>query len=343
MAENQRLVTATMLTTPAALLLDRTTISRLLTVEDCITAVEACFAAHARGETLGPGLLHGEGINGEFHIKAGGIRVPGAFYACKVNGGFFRNRATNGLPNIQGLILLYDATTGQPLAVMESAEITIKRTGATTAVAARYLARNDARTVTIIGAGIQGAIQLASLTKVRPITRVHVWDVSAEKSAAFAAEQSAQLKVDVRPVTDLATATLASEIVVTCTPSHRWIVGHGMLSPGAFVAAVGADSPEKQEIEPELLATSSVVTDLTEQCQRVGDLHHAIAAGLMTAANVRGELGQVIIGRAPRRQNDREVIIFDATGTALQDVAAAGLVYQKALAAGGGVRFPFWG
>jgi alanine dehydrogenase len=108
--------------TPPALLLDRPTVASLLTLDDCIEAVQAAFAAHARGETLAPGLLHGDGVGGEYHIKAGGLRAPRAYYACKVNSSFFQNRA----------------------AVMESTEITIKRTGAATAVAARLLAKPSA-------------------------------------------------------------------------------------------------------------------------------------------------------------------------------------------------------
>lgn len=332
-----------MRTTPPALLLDRATIAELLSLDDCIAAVEACFAAHARGEALGPGLLHGDGVDGEFHIKAGGFRSPSPFYACKVNGGFFQNRARHDLPNIQGLILLYDAANGTPLAVMESAGITIKRTGATTAVAAKYLAKEKAGHLTVVGTGIQAAIQLESIARVRTLQQVLVWDRHAEKSHAFAETQRAKLGLAIKPVEDLATATRVSDLVVTCTPARRWLIGRGMIAPGTFIAAVGADSPDKQEIEPELLAASSVVTDLTTQCEHVGDLHHAVAAGLMTPEAIRGQLGDVIIGKAPRRRDDREVIVFDATGTALQDAAVAALVYRQALAAGRGTHFAFWG
>ncbi len=329
--------------TPPALLLDRPTIADLLSLDECIVAVEAAFAAHARGETLAPGLLHGDGVGGEYHIKAGGLRAPQPRYACKINSSFFQNRATNGLPNIQGLIALYDAADGRPLAVMESAEITIKRTGAATAVAAKYLAKADARVATIVGAGIQGAIQLEALTRVRPLETVFVCDQNPVALAPFAERLAEKLKISVQARTDLAAAVRESDIVVTCTPSKRWIIGRDMVSPGAFVAGVGADSPDKQELEPALLAAASVVTDLTEQCAHVGDLHHAIAAGLMRASDVRGELGQVIVGQAPSRRDAREIIIYDATGTALQDVAAAVLVYEKAVAAGRGTAFPFWG
>lgn len=332
-----------MLRTPPALLLDRATVAELLSLDDCIAAVEAAFAAHARGEALPPGLLHGDGIGGEYHIKAGGLRTPAARYACKINSSFFQNRATNGLPNIQGLIALYDAGNGRPLAVMESAEITIKRTGAATAVAANHLAKKNARVATIVGTGNQAAIQLESLTRVRPLEQVFVFDRRAEQAAAFAERLGGKLNLEIDAVADLRSAARASDIVVTCTPSKRWLIGADMISPGAFVAGVGADSPEKQELEPQLLARASVVTDLTEQCARVGDLHHAISAGLMTPEAVRGELGAVILGRVPARRDDHEVIIFDATGTALQDAAAATLVYDKAVAAGRGTPFAFWG
>jgi ornithine cyclodeaminase/alanine dehydrogenase-like protein (mu-crystallin family) len=328
--------------TPPALLLDRRTVADLLSIDECIEAVEACFAAHARGEALSPGLLHGDGVGGEYHIKAGGLRTPRAYYACKVNSSFFGNRATSGLPNIQGLILLYDATDGRPLAVAESAEITIKRTGASTAVAARHLAKLDSRSVTIAGAGIQGAIQLEALTRVRPVQRAWIWDREEERSRAFADAIRAKLDLQIEPTRDLAGSTRQSDIVVTCTPAKHAFLGRDMVSPGTFVAGVGADSADKQELEPALLAQASVVTDLTEQCSRVGDLHHAIVAGLMRAADVRGELGQVIIGTAPRRRDDEEIIVFDATGTALQDVAAAAFVYEKAMAQGRGSRFSFW-
>jgi ornithine cyclodeaminase/alanine dehydrogenase-like protein (mu-crystallin family) len=345
MAAHQWLVTrrTDMTTTPPALLLDRRTIAELLSLDECIAAVEAAFAAYARGETLAPGLLHGDGVGGEYHIKAGGLRTPHPRYACKINSSFFQNRATNGLPNIQGLIALYDAADGRPLAVMESAEITIKRTGSATAVAAKYLAKADARVATIVGAGNQGAIQLEALTRVRAIEQAFVCDQNPAATAAFAARLSEQLKISVTARTDLAAAVRTSEIVVTCTPSKRWIIGRDMIAPGTFVAGVGADSPDKQELEPALLAQTSVVTDLTEQCRHVGDLHHAIAAGLMQAGDVRGELGEVVVGKAPGRRHAAEIIIYDATGTALQDVAAAVVVYEKARALGRGTEFPFWG
>jgi ornithine cyclodeaminase/alanine dehydrogenase-like protein (mu-crystallin family) len=322
------------------LLLDRETVSGLLSLADCIEVVEAAFAAHARGESLAPGLLHVDANGGEFHIKAGGTRGNQSFFACKVNGGFFQNWAHFALPNIIGLILLCDGSTGAPLSIIESGLVTRMRTGAATAVAARYLARRNSETATICGAGIQGEIQLRALAHVLPLKRAFIW--SRGHNALLAERLSLELEIDVHSVRDLVQATRKSDVVVTCTPAKRWFLGREHIRPGTFVAAVGADSPDKQELEPQLLAQSSVVCDLVEQCAHFGDLHHAIAAGLMTHMDVRGELGVVIAGRAPKRTCDDEIIIFDSTGTALQDVAAAAAVYERAQALHRGASFAFW-
>jgi alanine dehydrogenase len=322
------------------LLLDRKTICGLLSLDDCITVVERAFAAHALGASLAPGLLHIDGNGGEFHIKAGGIKADQSYFACKVNGGFFQNRARLGLPNVIGLILLCDGATGAPLAVLESGLVTQFRTGAATAVAARYLARRDSETVTICGAGTQAEIQLRALMHVLPLKRAFIW--SHGNSATFVERMGRTLKIEVESVTELARAARASDVVVTCTPAKRWFLGREHIGPGTFVAAIGADSPDKQEIEPELLAHASVVCDLLEQCAQVGDLHHAIAAGLMTRENIRGELGAVIVEKAPKRTRDDETIIYDSTGTALQDVAVCAAVYERAKLARHGSSFSFW-
>jgi len=332
--------------TPAPVLLfDREAVSSILTLDGCIAAVESAFAAHALGRSLAPGLMHVDADGGEFHVKAGGLRGRtddghSTYFACKINGGFFGNKVKLGLPNIIGLILLCDGANGSPLAVMESGFITRLRTGAATAVAAKYLARPDSKSVTVCGAGIQCEMQLRSLMRVLPIERAFVWARSG--STAAARRMTEELKLDVRAAPDLAVATLQSDVIVTCTPAKHWYLGKEHVRPGTFIAAVGADSPDKQELEPALLAASSVVCDLVGQCSHVGDLHHAIAAGLMIPQEIRGELGTVIAGLAPKRLRDDETIIFDSTGTALQDTAAAALVYEGGRALARGASFAFW-
>jgi ornithine cyclodeaminase/alanine dehydrogenase len=330
------------MTAPVPLLLNRSDVGALLTLQGCIPVVEAAFAAHARGETFTPAISHVEGDGGEFHIKSGGLcRGDRTYFALKANGGFFQNRVKHNLPAIQGLVYLADASNGCPLAVMDSRDITMLRTGAATAVAAKYLARPDSTVATIAGCGVQGRVQLLGLAAALPLKRVFTWSRDPAKAAAFAAQMRAETGLNVTPSTSLAAALAESDVLVTCTPARKFFVEAGMVRPGTFIAAVGADSPDKQEIDPQLLALSVVIGDLLPQCAEVGDLHHAIAAGLMTCEQARGELGQVIAGLIQGRRSAEEIVIFDSTGTALQDVAAAAAVYEAALAAGKGTRFRF--
>jgi ornithine cyclodeaminase/alanine dehydrogenase-like protein (mu-crystallin family) len=266
------------------------------------------------------------------------VREPRALFAAKVNANFAANESRFGLPRIQGLIVLSDAVHGYPLAVMDSAEITALRTAAATAVATRHLAREDAHTAAIIGCGRQSRLQLRAVAAVRSLIGALACDTDADRAERFAREMSAVLGIPVRVATDPVVAARQSDIIVTCTSATQIVLRPGDVTPGAFVAAVGADSDTKQEIDPALMAASAVVPDLLEQAATIGDLHHALAAGAMTRQQVRAELGAVVAGLAAGRKTNDEVLIFDSTGTAIQDVAAAAVVYERAIARGRGVR-----
>ena len=300
------------------LLLGRADVERLLPAGACIEAVEEAFRDHALGEVPAPGILGMPAAKGGFHVKAGFL---GSYFAAKVNANFPGN---TDLPTIQGAVILFDATNGRPLAIMDSISITAIRTAAATAVAAKYLARPDCETVLICGCGGQGASQLEAMLCVRKPRRVFAYDRDERRAAAFAARFGATA------VNELAEAVRSSDIVVTCTTATKYFITHEMVRPGTFIAAVGADNEHKQEIDPQLLARAKVVTDLTEQAARIGDLHHAIDAGVMSAGEVHAELGEVIAGRKPGRERPDEIIVFDSTGTGLQDVAAAIAAYEEA-------------
>jgi len=300
------------------LLLSRADVASLLDLDDCIAAVERAFAMLGRGELPPPAIAGVHAAGGAFHIKAA---IAGGRFAAKINANFF-----DAVPRIKGVVMLADAADGTPLAIMDSIEITILRTGAATAVAAKTLARRDARTALICGCGLQGRIQAKALARVRPIERFFALDADRERAASFAREIGAEVVEEVVP----------ADVVITCTPSRAPFLER--VAPGTLVAAVGADSEEKSELAPALLAASKVVTDVTEQCATIGDLHHAIAAGTMTRDDVYAELGEIVAGRKPGRERDDEVIVFDSTGMALQDVAAASIVYDRAVERGVGVR-----
>ena len=323
------------------LLLTRQQVSELLTLEDCIPAVEEAFRLYGSGKAAAPGILGVHTDGGGFHIKTSLLDLSRCYFALKVNANFFNNSKLYAMPNIQGLVILCDGLNGYPLAVMDSIEITIQRTGAATAVAAKYLARANSGTVTICGCGNQGRVQLRAIAKVLPIRKAFAVDVDPECASQFAVEQSRALGIEVVPASDLGAAVRSSDVCITCTPSQRWIVDYKDVRPGSFIAGVGADNEHKQELHPKLMAANKVVVDLLDQCASIGDLHHAIAAGVATRDNVYAELGEIVAGRKPGRTSDDEITVFDSTGTALQDVAAAAIVYERARAAGAGQRLDF--
>lgn len=318
-------------------------VEELLGIGDCISAVEDVFARWARGEVAPPQVLGVHVEAGGFHIKAGTVRRARHYFATKTNGNFPSNPQRHGLPSIQGVVTVCDADVGTPLALMDSAVLTELRTGAATGVAARYLASPDSRTATVIGCGAQAPSQLRALAAVRPLERAWVFDLDRSRAETFAATFGAAPELRVEVGTDLGRALAASEVCVTCTTSRRPVLGPGMVAPGTFVAAVGADNPEKWEIDPQLMRRSKVVVDSLAQCRVIGDLHHALEAGAMREEDVHAELGHVVAGLAEGRADHDEVIVFDSTGTGLQDVACAAIAYERAVALGRGGRVDFTG
>jgi alanine dehydrogenase len=320
------------------LLLSARDVTALLTVPDCVTAVEEGLRALGEGRLPAPELLSLHSELGGLHVKAAVWMNGSHYFVAKANANFPSNPKTNGLPTIQGVILLCDADTGELLALIDSIEITALRTGAATAVAARKLARTDSRVVTICGCGRQGEIQLRSLLHVLPIETAYAYDLDLAAAQRFAA---ANKHVDVRAVEDVHDAISKSDVVVTCTPAQTFFVRSRDVRPGTFIAAVGADNEHKQEIDPRLFVKNKVVVDSLAQCLKIGDLHHAVAEGFASSESVHAELADVVAGRSVGRASEEEITIFDSTGIAIEDAAAAALFYEKATLARLGSRFSF--
>jgi ornithine cyclodeaminase/alanine dehydrogenase-like protein (mu-crystallin family) len=321
-----------------AILLSSSDIARLLSFTDCIDAVENAFRLLGAGQAERPESmgLHAPPAGG-FHVKAGMLCAGGEggrrYFAAKVNGNFPENPSRLGLPTIQGVVVLSDAEDGRLLALLDSVSVTALRTAAATAVAARYLARPASSVATICGCGVQGRAQLRALREVLPLRLVYAFDADVERAWTFARELSAELDLEIAPADDLVRAVRKSDVCVTCTTSHEFILGTDALRRGQFLAAVGVDNPSKRELAPEVLASSKVVVDMLEQCALIGDLHHALEAGVMKESDVYAELSAVVAEKSPGRESDEEVIVFDSTGIALEDVAAAVVVYERACAA----------
>ena len=308
---------------PDTLIITRRDIQRSMRPSDYMDAVELGFRAGETGKASSPHPLHLAVDHGGFHAKGASISLGRDYVAVKINGNFPDNPARHGLPTIQGAIILSDGANGKLLAVIDSIEVTLRRTAAASALAAKLLARPNSSTLLICGCGEQGRAHLEALRELFPLDRCLLWDRNHQLAEALAVE------LDGVAVQDLRSAAESADVIACCTTSRQPYLSVEMVKPGTFIAAVGADNPDKSEISPVLMAAATAITDVTSQCAEMGDLHHAIVAGSMTAADVHAELGQLLVGTKPSRTAPEEIIIFDSTGTGLQDVTAAAAIYER--------------
>ena len=311
-------------------------VKRLLDMSSCIDAVEAAFRARGLGDRATSAVAGVALDGGKLHAKLATLDGTRPYAVTKINANLPGNPTRRGLPSIQGVVVLFDAVSGTPLALMDSGFITAMRTAAASAVAAKWLALENAYTLAVIGCGIQARAHLEALLQVRPIRRLRAYDLNPAAAAAFCSEMHSAHGVDCASSATPHEATAGSAIIVTTTPSKQPMIDVDDVDRGTFIAAVGADSEDKQELSVDLLRSAVIVVDDIDQCTRIGDLHHAIQAGAMTISDVRASLDEVVSRRIAGRHDDSEIIIFDSTGVAIEDAATAAIVYEKAQAAGVG-------
>jgi ornithine cyclodeaminase len=308
---------------------------------DTVACVEDAFRALATKPVVMPPILHLEiaEARGEVDVKT--AYVPGLdSFAMKMSPGFFDNPKL-GLPSLNGLVVVFSAKTGLVEALLlDNGFLTDVRTAAAGAVAAKWLAREDARHAGIVGSGLQARLQLKALTLVRPIEVASLWARDPEKAAACAAELSAELAIPVTVSPDLDRLAAESDILVTTTPTTAPLIEARHLKPGLHVTAMGSDADYKNEITPAALAAAELyVCDRQSQCELLGELHHALAAGAVEPGRRYPELGQVIAGQVPGRPSPEAVTLCDLTGTGVQDTAIATLARGRAEARGAGTSF----
>ncbi|MFP4536677.1 MAG: ectoine utilization protein EutC [Dichotomicrobium sp.] len=308
---------------------------------EAIDCVEGAFKALAGGKVVMPPILSMAiaEYNGEVDVKT--AYVPGIeSFAIKVSPGFFDNPRI-GLPSTSGLMILFSAKTGMVEALLlDNGYLTDIRTAAAGAVAARHLAPEDARTVCIVGAGTQARLQLKALSLVRQISRAVLWARNIEKAQATAADMAATLGIDVTANADLPAAVGSADVIVTTTPATSPLVMADWLRPGQHVTAMGSDQHDKNELEPACLARADhYIADRRSQAELLGELHHALAAGVVAPDAIIPELGDIIVGRASGRTSPDALTICDLTGTGVQDTAIATFARQRAEAAGVGANF----
>jgi len=306
-------------------------LARCLSPAECRVAVERAFALLAERKVPAARAIGFEAPGGSFHAKVALYDDGRPRFVAKINGNFPGNPATSGLPTIQGVLVLADSSDGRPLAIMDSATVTAIRTAAASAVAADRLARRDASVLAVVGCGLQGAAHVAALREVRPLREIRLHDVDESRAMALAARHAGP--VTFRVARTVAEATTGADLIATCTSGGAFVLHAVDVAPGTFVAAVGVDNPHKREVHPELMRVARVVVDDLAQCAAGGDLHHAIEAGVMGRDDIHADLAGVVAGRQAPLERDA-IVIFDSTGVALEDAAAADLAYERAKALG---------
>jgi len=308
---------------------------------EAVDCIESAFATLAGGRVVMPPILSMaiEEYNGEVDVKT--AYVPGLdSFAIKMSPGFFDNPKL-GLPSTSGLMVLFSSRTGMVEALLlDNGYLTDVRTAAAGAVAARHLSRPDAERACIIGAGTQGRLQLKALCLVRPIRQAVIWARDAAGAESAALGLSGELDISVSVSSSAEDAVRSADIVVTTTPSATPLVLAEWLVPGQHITAMGSDQPHKNELEPACLARADLyVPDRRSQTEKLGELHHALAAGIVAHDAIFPELGEIITGQAPGRPSHASITICDLTGTGLQDTAIATFARQRAEATGAGVDF----
>ena len=289
-----------------------------------VDVVERAFAALATGKVVMPPILSMliPEAHGEVDIKT--AYIPGFDgFAVKVSPGFFDN-PKNGLPSLNGLMILFSASTGLVQALfLDSGYLTDIRTAAAGAVSAKWLAPEEIETVGIIGTGVQARLQIEAVRLVRPFTRVLVWGRDLKKAGACASDIAAAIGVSARAEGDPARLVAESQLVVTTTPARSPVVKADWLHPGLHVTAMGSDQAGKNEIDPAALAAANLyICDNLSQCEKLGELRAALDVGLWKKA-APVELGAVIAGTATGRRSAADITICDLTGTGAQDTAIA--------------------
>ncbi|SIS71845.1 cyclodeaminase [Paracoccus saliphilus] len=289
-----------------------------------IEVVENAFATLADGGVVMPPVLsmHMPDVNGELDVKTAYVPgLPG--FAVKLSPGFFDN-PSKGLPSTSGLMVLLSSETGRVSAVLlDNGYLTDLRTAAAGGVAARNLAREDARRAAIFGAGLQARMQLRSLALVRPIEEAVIWARDNAKAQAMAEEMTAA-GISCKASADPAEAAAFADVIVTTTPASKPILQADWLCPGQHVTAMGSDQAGKNELDPHCLDRADLyVADRVSQTRLMGELRAALETGVLTDADDIPELGNIITGRHPGRTGPEQITIADLTGTGVQDTAIA--------------------
>ncbi|RLI35303.1 alanine dehydrogenase [Candidatus Bathyarchaeota archaeon] len=317
----------------------------LLTMREAVEAVEEAFAEKNLGRVQSPmkTFLFYEKYNGDHRFMPAyleKLNVSGV----KIVNTHPENRRRFKLPTVAGIIVLADPETGLILTIMEATWITLVKTAAASAVATKYLAREDSKVLGLVGAGLQALAHLEALTLVRPIEEVRVWSRTRETAEKFVRQvEESYPDLKFRVAGELRGAVEGCDVVATLTPARQPIVEKAWVKPGVHINAMGADAPGKQELDPAILQQAKIVIDDWEHCSKSGEINVPLSQGLISKEHIHGEIGEIILGRKPGRVSSSEITVFASTGVAIQDIAVAHRVYRKAVEKGFGLKVELLG
>ncbi len=296
-----------------------------------IQAVREAYIAFTKGRVKMPPVMHLDlsQFHGEIDIKSGYVEDLGLI-GTKIASGFYDNYKL-GLPPGVAIIVLMDLKTSIPLAIMDGTYVTAYRTGAAGAVAANVLAKKDSETVGVIGTGTQARMQVIALMEIFPLKKIKVWGRNKASRNIYSKEMSEKLGVTIQGVDNIKQAVDGVDIIVTVTPSKKSLVNEEWIDEGVHINAIGADAPGKQEIDPKIIKKANkIVVDSFSQCRVIGEIQHALSEGLIKEDDIYAEIGEILIGEKKGRESEKEITLFDSTGLAAQDIAAANIVYKQA-------------
>ncbi len=327
-----------------ALLLSGSDVQRVLHMEEAIDMVERAFVEFGEGRVdmpQRPVIFAPENIGLSTFMPA---LLPGMGVLSIKIVSVFKDNVKKGLPAIMGTVTVLDPETGAPLAIMDGGYLTAVRTGAASAVATKYLAREDAHVAAILGAGVQARTQLEGVCTVRNIDQVRVFDIDGVRAEGFAKEMSGHGRVpaNIEVASSPREAIVGAHIVVTATTSPSPLFDGDDLSPGTHINGVGSHAAGVRELDTKTAVRSRIVCDSVEAClAEAGDLIIPLSEGAISKADIHAGLADVIAGKVPGRQSDDEVTLFKSVGLAFEDASVALQTYERARKEGLGTEFQF--
>lgn len=320
------------------LLLNRSDVMSVLTMKDCMVIVEQAFAELARGTAVLP-LRTPISPPGGISLYMPAYLKEMKALAIKVVTIYKENPSRFHYPVVMGKVLLQDPDSGDVVCIMDGGYLTAVRTGAASGVATRYLARkSDGQVAAIFGTGVQAKMQLLAVAEARKLSGTIVYDISAESAEKFVAELAPKLSFPVLIAKD-PRELLEADIICTATSSATPLFDGSMVRPGTHINGIGSHTPNARELDTAIIKRSKFIGDSREACfGEAGDLLIPIKEGAIPQSHYYADLGEVIAGSKAGRENDEEITLFKSNGLAIQDAAAAKLVYERALQAGIGTK-----